>query len=89
MKKADTISALDAMDEVRTSGDLRRIVSNMMLGLARKQISATDIEAAAKGLDSISNSMNAEVKVARLDLDMRKAGQKLTESAEMGKLIIG
>lgn len=89
MKKAPTIEILDSMDEVRTSGDLRRIVGNMMLGLARKEVSATDMEALAKGLDSISNSMNAEVKKARLDMDLRKLSQKVGETAEMGKQIIG
>lgn len=89
MKKAPTITALDGMDEVRTSGDMRRIVGNMMLALARKEVSATDMEALAKGLDSVSNSMNAEVKKARLDMDLRKASQKVGDTAEMGKLLIG
>jgi hypothetical protein len=89
MKKAETMQALDAMDEVRTSGDLRRIVSNTLLALSRKEISATDVEVIAKGLDTISNSLNVEIKMARLDIDLKKAGLKMKSDAELGKLHIG
>jgi hypothetical protein len=89
MKKAETMQALDAMDEVRTSGDLRRIVSNTLLALSRKEISATDVEVIAKGLDTISNSLNVEIKMARLDIDLKTAGLKMKSDAELGKLHIG
>lgn len=83
------MAALDSVEEIRTSGDLRRIVSNALLALARKEISATDVEAMAKGMDAISNSLNTEIKLARLDIDLRKSGGKLTETSELGKLLIG
>lgn len=88
MKKAPTMDALDNVDEIRTSGDLRRVVSNAVLALARKEISATDVEAMATGLDSISNSLNTEIKLARLDIDLRKSGKVMVETAELGKLML-
>jgi hypothetical protein len=89
MKKAATMEALDGLVEVSTTGDLRRVVSNALLALARKEISATDVEAMAKGLDSISNSINTEIKMARLHSDMRDAGGNIPKAAEMGRLLIG
>ena len=75
MKAAPTLTeSLENMPQVATQGDLRRIVSNALLALARKEISATDVEAMAKGLDSISNSLNAEVKVAKTAIELRDRG---------------
>ena len=88
MKKAPTMSALDTLDEIRTSGDIRRVVSNALLALARKEISAADVEAMSKGMDAISNSLAVEVKLARLDMDLRRAGAEIAKTAELGKLLI-
>lgn len=85
----NTIEALADLKEVRTQGDLRRIVANALLALARKEISATDLEAMAKGLDSISNSLNAEVKVAKTAIELRERGGNLGKVAHLGNLIIG
>lgn len=85
----NTIEALTDMKEVRTQGDLRRIVGNSLLALARKEISATDVEAMAKGLDSISNSLNAEVKVAKTAIELRERGANLGKVTSLGSLLIG
>lgn len=90
MKAAPTlVESLDNMPQVTTQGDLRRIVSNALLALARKEISATDLEAMAKGLDSISNSLNAEVKVAKTAIELRDRGGDIGEVVHLGTLIIG
>lgn len=90
MKPAPTlVESLENMPQVTTQGDLRRIVSNALLALARKEVSATDLEAMAKGLDSISNSLNAEVKVARTAMEMRDRGGDMGDVVELGNLIIG
>lgn len=83
-----TLEALSDMQEVTTSGDLRRIVGNSLLALARKEISATDLEAMAKGLDSISNSVNAEIKVAKLKVDIRDFGQDIGNLTHLGNMVI-
>lgn len=90
MKAAKTlVESLDNMEQVATQGDLRRIVANSLLALARKEISATDVEAMAKGLDSISNSLNAEIKVARTSIELREKGASLGNVVHLGQLIIG
>lgn len=90
MKAAPTlVESLDNMPQVTTQGDLRRIVSNALLALARKEISATDVEAMAKGLDSISNSLNAEVKVAKTAIELRDRGGEFGEVVHLGTLVIG
>ena len=90
MKAAKTlVESLETMDQVATQGDLRRIVANSLLALARKEISATDVEAIAKGLDSISNSLNAEIKVARTSVELREKGASLGAVVHLGQLIIG
>ena len=90
MKPAATlIESLSNLDAVTTQGDLRRIVANSLLALARKEISATDVEAMAKGLDSISNSLNAEIKVAKTTIELRAAGAQLGKVVQLGQLVIG
>lgn len=90
MKPAQTlVDSLTNMQQVNTQGDIRRIVSNSLLALARKEISATDLEAMAKGLDSISNSLNAEIKVAKTALDLRDRGGNIGEIVHLGTLLIG
>lgn len=90
MKPAQTLTdSLSNMQQVTTQGDLRRIVSNSLLALARKEISATDLEAMAKGLDSISNSLNAEVKVAKTAIELRDRGGNIGEIVHLGHLVIG
>ena len=90
MKAAKTlVESLENMEQVATQGDLRRIVANSLLALARKEISATDVEAMAKGLDSISNSLNAEIKVATTTIELREKGAQLGSVVQLGQLVIG
>lgn len=90
MKAAQTlIESLGDMPAVTTQGDIRRIVANSLLALARKEISATDVEAMAKGLDSISNSLNAEIKVAKTSMELRTMGGNLGNVVHLGALLIG
>lgn len=83
------VESLENMPQVATHGDLRRIVSNSLLALARKEISATDLEAMAKGLDSISNSLNTEIRIAKFTHEMRERGADFGVVAPVGTLRIG
>lgn len=90
MKTSNTlINSLADMSAVATQGDLRRIVANSMLALVRKELSATDLEALGKGLDSISNSLNAEIKVAKTSIELREKGADLGKVTHLGSLVIG
>lgn len=83
------VDSLANMESVTTQGDLRRIVANSLLALARKEISATDVTAMSKGLESISNSLMAEIKVAKMAIDLRTQGGDLGKVVELGNLVIG
>jgi hypothetical protein len=90
MKPSKTVlEGLQDLDQISTLGDLRRVVGNSLLALARKEISATDVEAMGKGLDAISNSLNAEIKVARVKLDLRQTGGQMGEIVHLGQTLIG
>jgi hypothetical protein len=90
MKAAKTlVDSVADMEQVTTQGDLRRLVVNSLLALARKESSATDVEAMAKGLDSISNSLNAEIKVAKTAIELREKGAQLGQVVQLGQLVIG
>jgi ribosomal 50S subunit-associated protein YjgA (DUF615 family) len=90
MKASKTlIESLSDMDHVASSGDLRRIAANSLLALVRKEISATDIEAIAKAMDSITNSLNVEVKVIRTSIELRDKGADLGKVTALGSLLIG
>lgn len=90
MKPSPT--SLDAISDIKavtSMGDLRRIVGNSLLALARKEISATDVIAMGKGLESISNSINAEIKLARAKIELRDTGGDLGKVAHLGQTLIG
>ena len=90
MKAATTlVESLQDIHQVESNGDLRRIVANSLLALARKEISASDLEAMAKGLDSISNSLNAEIRVHKTSIELRALGANIGKVVELGNLLIG
>src|SRR5574337_444910 len=83
-----TLESLADLAEVTTSGDLRRIIANSLLALARKEISATDVEAMAKGLDAINNSLTAEIKLAKASIELREKGANIGRVVELGNAVV-
>jgi hypothetical protein len=89
MKASPT--ALDALKNtpvVRTAGDARAVLSNVLLALVRKEISATDASAAVAVTDGMCNLLNAEIKAARLSIDMQRAAGKSVAMTELGQMVI-
>lgn len=84
-----TLEALQDIDQVRTAGDIRRIGAQMLLALARKEISATDLDAASKMIDAQAHSLEAEVKVAKASIELRERGADLGKVVHLGQTIIG
>lgn len=85
----NTLDSLANIEQVQTLGDIRRIMGQSLLALARKEISATDIVAMAKAVDAISNSLNAEISLARTAHDLRESGSALSKSVQLGRTLIG
>lgn len=84
-----TLEALADISQIQTTGDLRRVGSQMLLALARKEISATDVMAGSKMMDAVSNSMNVEIKLAVAAQSLRESGAKLTQVENIGLTVIG
>lgn len=85
----NTLESLADIGVVETSGDVRRIGAQMLLALARKEISATDLEAAAKMIDAQANHLNAEVKTAKTAIELRERGADLAKVVHLGRMVIG
>ena len=89
MKTSQTVTeGLTDMKHIETGGDVRRLLGTFMLGLARKEVSATDAEAMAKCADAISNSLGTELKVLKAKLEMHAAGADIGKIQQLGQLVI-
>ena len=85
----NTLESLADMQQVSTLGDVRRIIGQSLLALARKEISAADVTAMAKGVDAIANCLNAEVALARTSHELRQTGADLGKIVHVGQALIG
>jgi hypothetical protein len=85
----NTLDSLADMGQVSTLGDVRRIIGQSLLALARKEISATDVAAMSKGVDAIANSLQAEVALFKLKNEMREHGAELGKLVRIGATLIG
>jgi hypothetical protein len=90
MKPTDTtLQAVSDIERVETTGQVRRIGSQMLLALLRKEISATDVEAGAKMIAAVSMSMHTEVKLAIAAMNLREKGADIAKVAHIGQTLIG
>lgn len=85
----NTLESLEDMNKVSTLGDVRRVIGQSLLALARKEISATDLVAMAKAADSIANTLNAEISLAKTAHDLRQTGADIGKIVHIGQTMIG
>ena len=83
------VEALSDIDRMETTGDVRRVGAEMLLALARKEISATDVDAAAKMVAAQAAHMMAEVKTAVNAQTIRDKGGDLGRVSHLGRTLIG
>jgi hypothetical protein len=83
------VEALSDIDRMETTGDVRRVGAEMLLALARKEISATDVDAAAKMVAAQAAHMMAEVKTAIQAQAIREKGGELAKITHLGRTVIG
>ncbi|WP_439606855.1 hypothetical protein [Hydrogenophaga sp.] len=81
--------ALSDISRMETTGDIRRVGAEMLLALARKEISATDVDAAAKMVAAQAAHMMAEVKTAVNAQTIREKGGDIGRISHMGRTLIG
>ena len=85
----NTLESLDDMKRVATLGDVRRVIGQSLLALARKEISAADLTAMAKAADSIANTLHAEITLAKVGSELRKTGSDIGRVVQVGHTLIG
>lgn len=85
----NTLESLDDMRKVATLGDVRRVIGQSLLALARKEISATDLTAMAKAADSIANTLHAEISLAKTASQLRESGADIGRIVHIGQTLIG
>lgn len=85
----NTLESLQDMQKVATLGDVRRVIGQSLLALARKEISATDLVAMSKAADAIANTLQAEVSLAKTSSELRKTGADLGQIVHIGQTLIG
>lgn len=85
----NTLESLQDMQKVETLGDVRRVIGQSLLALARKEISATDLAAMSKAADAIANTLSAEVSLAKTSHELRKTGADLGAIVHVGRTLIG
>lgn len=88
MKSKTMIQNLQQIDQMRTAGDVRRVGCEMLLALARKEISATDVEAGAKMIASVSAMLHTEIKAHVAASQIRKEGGNIGRLDSIGKMLI-
>lgn len=85
----NTLESLADIGVVSTTGDVRRIGAQMLLALARKEIPAADVEAAAKMMASQAALLATEIKIAKAAIELREKGGNLTKLTTLGRMVIG
>lgn len=84
-----TLDAVKHIHRVETTGHVRLIGSEMLLGLYRGEIPANDVEAGARMIAAISLNMHTEIKLAIAADNLRQRGADLAKVAHMGSTLIG
>ena len=89
MKTAPTVAdALKNTPAIRTTGDVRALLANTMLALARGEIGVDKATAMVGCADSMCNVMNTEVKAIRLRIEMAKEAKESVKLQQFGQLLI-
>lgn len=76
------VQALADIDRIEKGDDIRRVCSEMMLGLARKEVSATDVEAMAKIVAAQAAAKMTDLKVAMWAHEIRTTAGALYRTKE-------
>lgn len=79
-----------AINEViRTTGDLRRNLGDILVAVAKGDIDVSRAQAAAAVAKEINSSMLVEINAAKVNIAMTNAGKNMGEVRHMGKMLIG
>lgn len=74
---------------IRTSGDVRRMIAETMQEIRSGKIDASRGQTIAALAKELTASMQAEVNVAKINIQLTQAGMGVNKISSMGKLLIG
>ena len=74
---------------IRTSGDVRRLIAECMQDVRSGKMDTGKAQAIAGLAKELTASMQAEVNVAKVNMQLRKDGMSMQKISHMGKLLIG
>lgn len=76
-------------ETINTSGDIRRLLANAMLGIKNGTLPVERGLAVAALSKELTASMQAEVNVAKVRVSLLATGKSMGEITTLGKLLIG
>jgi hypothetical protein len=74
---------------IRTSGDVRRLIAESMQEVRSGKMDLGKANAIAALAKELTASMQAEVNVAKVNIQLRKEGMSTAKISHMGKMLIG
>lgn len=74
---------------IRTSGDIRRLIAESMQDVRNGTMDTGKAQAIASLAKELTASMQCEVNVAKVNMQLRKDGMAFQELRHMGKMLIG
>jgi hypothetical protein len=74
---------------IRTSGDIRRLIAESMQEVRAGRMDVGKAQAIAVLAKELTASMQVEVNVAKVNMQLREAGMGQQKVSHMGKLLIG
>lgn len=74
---------------VRTTGDLRRNLSDILIAVTKGEVEVSRAQAAAQLAKEINSSMLVEINAAKVNIALTQAGKSMGEVRHMGKMLIG
>lgn len=74
---------------IRTSGDVRRMIAETMQEVRSGKLDRSSGETIAALAKELTASMQVEVNVAKVNMQLMKEGMSVNKISHMGKLLIG
>jgi hypothetical protein len=74
---------------IRTSGDLRRNLSNVLVSVIKGEIDVSRSMAVAALAKEITANLQMECNAAKVNLALTAAGKSMGQLQHMGKMLIG
>ena len=74
--------------EIRTSGDVRRMLAETMIDIRTKKISVDQGAVIAQCAKALTDSMQVEVNIAKSRVQLLASGVEISKTQHMGNMLI-